>query len=255
MDWGKEQLVRIRINLANRTLTAGFVAIATTASVGLLWCQEPKSIQPVRVAVVTGGHQYETSFDSLFEGSQDISGTVLPRDIAFARNLRTRFDVLVFYDLTDKIQEREQKNFQDFVDSGKGVLVMHHAIASYWNSWPWYQELTGARYFLKPEGNTPASKPALGQQVLAKPVGKHPITAGLEAFQLEDETYKGWTISPGAKVLLETDNPNSERPLAWISPYQKSRVVVILLGHDRKAHLHPAFRALVRNAMLWLAGR
>jgi type 1 glutamine amidotransferase len=31
--------------------------------------------------------------------------------------------------------------------------------------------------------------------------------------------------------------------------------VVIQLGHDAKAHLHPGWQRLVRNAILWAAGR
>jgi len=42
--------------------------------------------------------------------------------------------------------------------------------------------------------------------------------------------------------------------VSWISPYEKARVVVIQLGHDEKAHLHPGLQQLVKNAILW-AGR
>jgi type 1 glutamine amidotransferase len=62
-------------------------------------------------------------------------------------------------------------------------------------------------------------------------------------------------ISPENKVLLRTDDPTSDGPVAWISPYQKSRVIVIQLGHDRLAHEHPAYRDLVKNAILWAGGK
>ena len=70
---------------------------------------------------------------------------------------------------------------------------------------------------------------------------EHPITAGLSPFNLTDETYKGMWISPAVKVLLKTDNPTSDGPVAWISPYEKSRVVCVQLGHDSKAHRNPCF--------------
>jgi hypothetical protein len=70
-----------------------------------------------------------------------------------------------------------------------------------------------------------------------------------------DETYKGLWVSPKVTLLLETDHPNNNREVAWISPYNKSRVVYIELGHDRKAHEHPSYRQLVRQAVLWAAGR
>jgi len=43
--------------------------------------------------------------------------------------------------------------------------------------------------------------------------------------------------------------------MAWISPYDKSRVFVTLMGHDRQVHITPGYRRLVHNAILWTAGR
>jgi type 1 glutamine amidotransferase len=62
-------------------------------------------------------------------------------------------------------------------------------------------------------------------------------------------------ISPDVKVLLETGHPDNDRPVAWIGPYQKSRVVYIQFGHGRSTHENPAYRQLVRNAILWTAGK
>jgi type 1 glutamine amidotransferase len=62
-------------------------------------------------------------------------------------------------------------------------------------------------------------------------------------------------ISPKVKVLLKTNNPTSDGPVAWISPYDRSRVVYIELGHDHLAHQHPGYRTLVKQAILWAAGR
>ncbi|MFN0170058.1 MAG: ThuA domain-containing protein [Bryobacteraceae bacterium] len=47
----------------------------------------------------------------------------------------------------------------------------------------------------------------------------------------------------------------ADGPLAWISGYKKSRVVVIQLGHSSDSHRHPQFRQLVWNAIEWAAGR
>lgn len=210
---------------------------------------------PIRVMVVTGGHAYDTSFGSLFEGYEQIEARIYPRDIAFRADFRSRADVLVLYDLTAEISDAERKHLQNFLESGKGLVVLHHAVADYWKTWPWYQTVVGAAYYVKAEGGRPASVPTVGQVLVARPAGEHPITAGLGPLVWEDETYKGMTISPDVKPLLETDNPASEKQVAWISPYDKSRVVVILPGHDRKSHLHPGYRRLVRNAIVWAAKR
>jgi hypothetical protein len=241
--------------LDNRRCSAGFLALVVAGGFTLLRGEDPRPVQAVRVMVVTGGHAYDTSFESLFEGYKEIVAKVHPWDVAYKRDFRPNVDVLVLYNLTQEIDPVEQKNLRDFAESGKGLVVLHHAIANYWKTWPWYQELTGAKYFLKTEGDVPASKPTNGQQLSVHPAGEHPVTAGLGPSRWEDEGYKGMVISPAVKVLLETDNPASERQLAWISPYQKSRVVVILAGHDRKAHLYPGYRTLVKNAILWSAGK
>jgi type 1 glutamine amidotransferase len=87
-----------------------------------------------------------------------------------------------------------------------------------------------------------------------KPLGRHPILEGIGPFKINDEAYKNMWISPKAQVLLETDNPLNDKPLAWVSPYPKARVVYIQLGHGSLAHRNPVYRKLVHNAIEWAAG-
>ena len=56
-------------------------------------------------------------------------------------------------------------------------------------------------------------------------------------------------------VLLATSHPTSDGPIAWVSAYPRARVVYIQLGHGSEAHRDPGYRALVRNAVRWVAGR
>ena len=77
---------------------------------------------------------------------------------------------------------------------------------------------------------------------------------GVGPLHVVDETYRGMWLSPANTVLMRTDEPSSDGPLVWISPYKQSRVVVIELGHGRETHLHPGYRRLVTNAVLWSAG-
>jgi uncharacterized protein len=161
----------------------------------------------------------------------------------------------VLYDFSQELDDNGRKNLQDFLEGGKGLVVLHHAIADY-QSWPWwYQEVVGGKYLLKPEGSMPGSTYKHDEDLLVRPVGSHPITANIGPMHIRDETYKGMWMSPSNKVLLQTDNPTSDGPVAWISAYPKSRVVYLELGHDSAAHRNPAYRALVRNSILWSAGR
>jgi type 1 glutamine amidotransferase len=213
--------------------------------------------KPTRVLTVTGGHGFSTSFYSVFDGYDDVVWDhATSAALAFQSDIREKYDVLALYDLTPELSEEGKQHLREFVESGKGVVVIHHAIADY-NSWTWWwQEVVGGRYLLKPENGIPASTYKEGEELIVRPTAeRHPILAGVGPMHLKDEAYKGMWISKEAKILLTTTNPNSDGPVAWVSPYPKSRVVYIQLGHGSEAHRYPAYRQLVRNAILWSGGR
>lgn len=211
---------------------------------------------PLRVLVVTGGHDYATSFYTVFEGYNDIQWQhATSNHEAFKPAIRDRFDALVLYDMSTEISEAEKKNLVEFLESNKGLVVLHHAILDYpeWD-W-WWREVVGGKYLTKPEGGMPVSTYLHDQEMLVEPVAKHPILGGTGRLRINDETYKGMWISPKVTVLLKTHNPTSDASVAWIGPYEKARVVYIQLGHGGPAHRHPGYRRLVHNAILWSAGR
>ncbi len=211
------------------------------------------SAEPLRVRVVTGGHDHELSFYSVFEGHRDWRVMVDGHPSAFRGDLLGNTDVLVLYDMVQQIPEPQKENLKAFAESGRGIVALHHSIVSY-NHWDWYLELIGGRYLLEPQSGMPASTYRHDVKLVVKPAAKHPVLAGIEEMEILDETYKGMRISPAIKVLLEIEHPDGDRPVAWISPYNRSRVVYIQLGHGAKAHRHEGYRRLVRNAVQW-AGR
>ena len=132
---------------------------------------------------------------------------------------------------------------------------MHHALLNY-QHWPWwYEDVVGGSYRLQREGDSPSSTYKGDQKILITPEGEHPITAALGRFEVMDETYKHMWFSSRVRPLLTTDNPNSDRLLAWIGPCATSRVVAIQLGHGPTVFSDPGYRTLVHNAILWSAGR
>lgn len=211
--------------------------------------------RPVRVMVVTGGHPYDAAFGSLFEGYPEIFAKFYPRDVAFAWDMRTNWDVLVLYDLSSQIEGKEKANLQGFVESGKGLVVLHHALADYGQWEWWWRDVVGGRYLLKAEGDLPASTYRRDQNVELQTAPDHPISAGLGKFRLTDEVYKLMWRAPETKPILTTDHPLSDPVVGWISPFPKSRVVAIQCGHDRESYKNATYRRLVRNSILWAAGR
>lgn len=210
--------------------------------------------EPIRVQITTGGHPYDISFYSVFEGQQDLAITVNPHPSAFKRDLRKFVDVLVLYDLNDA-SEKERQNLRTYLEGGGGLVVLHHALADNWQWKWWYEDVVGGRFLMGPEGEMQRSQAKHGVALDAHVIAKHPVVGGIGDFKVDDESYKGQWHSPRATVLIETANPQNDKPLVWIGPWQKSRVVAIQLGHGAVAHRDPAYRKLVRNAILWTAGR
>ena len=204
---------------------------------------------PVRVQLVTGGHDHDISFYRVFENCPDLKVNVNPHPIAYRNDLRKSADVLVLYDMTDVTDEKQRTNLRNFVEAGKGVVVLHHAILDN-KDWPWwYEEVVGGRYLEK--GSRFKHDINLDIQI----AGDHPVVKGIQPFRIYDEGYADTWVSPKVKPLLKTKHPDSDELVGWISPYEKSRVVYIQLGHGREAHENPIYRKLVYQAILWSAGR
>jgi type 1 glutamine amidotransferase len=209
----------------------------------------------VRALLITGGHDHVAEFYGIFDGYRDLAPIAVGASgTAFQKDLRENYDVLITYDFSRDLDETGRKNLRDFLESGKGLVVLHHALLSY-QGWPWwYEEVVGGRYRLAGDGKNPSSTYKLDQQMFITP-RRHPITAGIAPFQITDETYKRMWISPKVTPLLTTDNPSSDPTIAWVSPYEKSKVVYVQLGHGHGSFDHPSFREIVHNAILWTAGR
>ena len=87
---------------------------------------------PLRLLVVTGGHEYSTSFYTVFEGADDLVWKhAVSNHEALKNDLRKDYDVLVLYDYSLEISETEKVNLRDFAEAGKGIVVLHHAIIDY----------------------------------------------------------------------------------------------------------------------------
>jgi type 1 glutamine amidotransferase len=217
----------------------------------------PKAENAVRVLLVTGGHDHDVSFYSVLDGQSDLDVRVDPHPNAFRGEVvpGRDADLVVLYDMPSAMASEQETHLREFVEAGGGVVALHHAIAGR-AGWRWWgEEVLGGRYLEKPEGDRAASTYRHDVELTVRVVADHPVTSGLSTFRVLDETYKGMWISPKVKVLLRTDDPTSDGPVAWVSPWAGARVVYVQLGHGREAHLHPSYRRLVRNAVLWTARR
>jgi len=210
-----------------------------------------------RVLVVTGGHGYPAAFYTLFEGYRDVtwSHATSPSE-AFKPGLRDRFDTIVLHDMHNELGEKEQVALREFVEAGGGIVSIHHAIVDY-TSWPWWhEEVIGGKYYEKAVEGHQASAFKEGVEITGVPTkagASHPVMRGVPPLVLDDEAYRGMWISPKVTVLMETDHPLNDKPVVYIGPYSKARVVYIQFGHSESTHRNPGYRTLVHNAILWTA--
>ena len=220
-----------------------------------------KKKDPVRVLLITGGHGFDK--EPFYAFVKSLPGCTVtevkhPNALAMFRpENRASYDVALFYDMPKTISEQEKKDFTDCLKEGKGIVIWHHAYCSY-QDWPEYQTIIGGRYHEEPWTDSngvvqPASTYMHDVQFRVKVADKnHPVTKGIEDFDILDEAYGRGSVNPGVHVLLATDEPLSTPSVAWTNSYGKSKVVTILLGHDNHAWTNPDFEKLLIQAIMWV---
>lgn len=131
--------------------------------------------------------------------------------------------------------------------AGRGLLVLHTGAICF-DDWPQWRELVGAGWtwghsFHPPHG-----------PVSVRPAGTaHPITAGLEAFDFDEEAYTQMDLVPGLEPLAEVRAAVQDAwsPCLWARDLGPGRVVFDALGHDSASFNHPAHRRIVQRSALW----
>jgi len=228
-------------------------------TVGRLGAAEQE--RKIKVLITTGGHGFvREDFFAMWDSFKGITwreGKMEKSATAFTPENLDACDIVVTYDLTQKITDEQKAALLAFLKRGGGFVGLHHSIASQ-QDWPDYGRIIGVRYFLKPtmrEGREyPRSRPTVGVDMriqVADP--KHPITEGLSDFDIQDEGYADYIVDPKVHVLLTTDNPKNDKNVAWTREEGKARVVFITFGHDNKAYTNPNYKRLVERAVLWAA--
>jgi len=215
----------------------------------------------LRVLVVTGGHGFEKEpFFKLFQDNPDIAYQAVEHPNAHAllkAEAAKQWDVLVLYDMHQEITPEAKADFVARLKEGKGLVVLHHAIANY-QTWPEYTAIIGAHYYLEPANINGVAKQRSAWKEdmhfrIHVPGPKHPVTRGMTDFDTHDETYKYFDMAKECHPLLTTEEPASNRVIAWAKTYKGARVVYIQSGHDHFAYENPNFQQLLRQSIRWTA--
>ena len=170
-------------------------------------------------------------------------------NLAEALAAMPKADVLVFSGNHNQWGSAEfQKALHDFADAGKGILLLH--AATWQHPWKGYNKrfvAGGTRGHGRGDVAAESIRP-----------GKHRILKGVaKSFTIADESYH-FTFTEGAKSTVLVENkpdgksPDSH-PALWIVKDPKARIVAYTHGHDDKSHANPAYKAIITNAVKWLA--
>ncbi|MEP0842719.1 MAG: DUF1080 domain-containing protein [Phycisphaerae bacterium] len=239
------------------TLVPVLAASTATAQEGRV--SAPPRDNKLRVLVVTGGHDFEhDEFFKVFTGHPDMTFREAVQPQAqewFAPARAGEYDVMVWYDMWQQMDETGRNNLVALLEKGKPLVALHHAIGSY-QDWPEALAIRGGRYVIEPRPGEQGSSFLHDQKFrvhVADP--RHPITRFMKDFDIEDEAYKNLQVLPGLHALLTVEHPRNDRLIAWTHRYGKSPVAYIQLGHDGKAFRNPHYRRLVAQAIRWAAGR
>jgi type 1 glutamine amidotransferase len=179
------------------------------------------------------------------------------------------YDVFVNWSTFVKPSDEQVAALLAAVEGGVGLFAIHGGAATFWNSAPYLRAL-GSRFVR----HDPYKHFTVN--VVEK---SHPITEGVDDFEVEDELYEQGGDAAGFDLLAEgtrAGQPNSEmrsfgdgplppdirvlaeaegHPLVYVKTHGQGRVHYNALGHDQKALTHPSFRRLVVQGLYWTAGR
>lgn len=214
------------------------------------------SAKKLNVLIVTGGHEFDrVSFFEMFDSFQDISYIELRQPEANLQlgkiNPKT-FDAVVFYDMPKSISEDEKKSYYHLLKIGKGLVFLHHSLASYQN-WEDFKTIIGGKYH--EEQNSPASSTYQHDVSFSIKISdpKHSVTKGVDNFDIQDEVYGNTEVLPEVTPLITTNHPKSSKIIGWTLKKENSRIVYLEPGHDKVGYFNPNYQRLIKQAILYVA--
>ena len=215
----------------------------------------------VRILLTYGGHGFEQEpFFAMFDAMPGVTykKAQLPQDAGLLKpGLEKDCDVIVMYDMVPKITPKQQEAFAALLKKGIGVVSLHHNLGAH-RDWDEFTKIIGGKFIFADsvlEGDAyTKSTWSHGEQLKVKVADpNHPVTKGVEPFEIHDETYGGYYTASNVHVLLTTDHPKNDPELAWTTTYGNSRVLYLMLGHDHHAWQNPAFPKILLQGIRWAA--
>lgn len=155
--------------------------------------------------------------------------------------------------------------FKAYIEEGRGGWVgLHHATLlgefDGYPMWPWFWEFMGKIRFKN-------YIPTFAAGTVHVEATTHPCLKGVpETFVIPREEWYTWDRSPrdNVRVLASVDetsyspaseNKMGDHPVIWTNGRMAARNVYIFMGHGPDLLDNKAFTTILRNSILWAAGK
>jgi uncharacterized protein len=218
----------------------------------------PVSAKKLNILIVTGGHDFDRkSFFEMFDSFGKITYQELKHPDANKQlgliDPKT-FDAVVFYDMPKTISEAEKESYHKLLKEGKGLLFLHHSLASY-QEWEEFKTISGGKYH--EERNLPSSSTYQHDVTFTVKIKDqtHPVTKGVADFEILDEVYGNTEVLAQVTPLLLADHPQSSKIIGWAHQKENSRIVYLQPGHDKNGYTNPSYRKLVMQAISYVSAK
>jgi type 1 glutamine amidotransferase len=264
IDQSKESLMSKAIStVAVLALLAGALACLSSdlSAAEPVKAKSEAKAKPIRVVILVGGHGYDKkNFPKAWGGHADIQCEVWKGKpyTVFDDISAFKYDVVLMYNLSSGITDKQKANFLTLLKKGMGLIVWHHALANC-QDWPEFEKIAGGKFWMKPgeRAGKKVGKSGTGHDKYKMHIAdaNHPITQGMTDFEIQDESYNKQTFADGIHLLVTTDHPKSDKQVAWVHEYSGARVMGYQSGHDARAWTNPGHRQILCNGIRWVARR
>jgi type 1 glutamine amidotransferase len=258
----------------------------------------PAKGERLRVLVVTRGHPFARDpFFAVFERNHEIEWANVEHPAAqrfFTPELAREFDCYVLYDMPGiefvpgaapiffEPPDHFKQGLREMTQSGAPLVVLHHALAA-WPAWPEWSEIVGGQFLYQPMASRGQNLPDSGYRLdvshTISPVCDHPITEGIEPFELVDELYLAPVFEDSITPLFRSDfefvdsnfysarralegklncrddwsHPPGSNLVGWVKVHDRSPIVYLQFGDGPSAYENPSFQKILANAIRWAA--
>lgn len=228
-------------------------AMLTTNRLG-----QAAELKPLRVLILSGhGHHDEKTttpfLKKMFEASGRFSVDVTEEPAKMDAAMLARYDVVVQNEAGPRWGSVAEKALLDFIESGKGFVVIHGASAGN-PGWAEFEDLCG-------ESARPGSGHGEYYQYEVRIVDRdHPITQGLERYISNvEEIYHNKLRRPTAQVLAvaysrpDKRGTGKDEAVLIVTQRGKGRVFHNVMGNTTSAMDNPYWKALTLRGTEWAA--